>query len=97
MPAVALRGVLDDGQSKAGPARFPRATLVHPIKALTQTRQMMRFNTRPIITDGVHRCAVLVAIPGDRDCRACMRVFGGIAQKVQTRAVDFVFRAQQRQ
>ena len=38
---VALRHVLDDGQPQACATRFARSTFVHPVKAFSNTRQVL--------------------------------------------------------
>ena len=43
--------MLDDGQTQAGTASFARTTAVNPVKALSQSRQMLRCNAWAGILD----------------------------------------------
>ena len=78
--AVQLRDVLYDRETEPGPAQFPVARFIRPVKSLEDAWQIARRNTRSIVRDAESEPVVsCVALNGDwpsdrrdilRRCRA---------------------------
>jgi len=78
---VDLNDVLDNGEPQAGSADLPAPGLVHPVKALKETGEVLFFNADALVTH-LDENALIGVFGADPDLTVRMAVFDGIVQEV---------------
>jgi len=79
---MALRHVFDDCQTQAGATGFPRATAVHAVKTLGQTRQMFWRNTRPAVLHREHQRTFCRLLQADRNAATRWGIAHRVADQI---------------
>src|ERR1700719_758621 len=79
--AVALQGVLDDGQSQSGATLSARTSRVHPIETLRQPRNVFRGDADAAVDDG-EIPALLIGPPTHAYSTLRVGVFQRIDQQI---------------
>ena len=93
---MALRHVLDDGQTEAGAASFTRTAAVHTIKAFRQTAQVLGRNARTRIGHRKYQTTICPWPDTDRDAPVGRCVANRVADQVTHGTEQFTGRTSQK-